>query len=176
VIDDEQIQLTGTFHTEIPYLSDFVLLNDRVGFSGGWDGIIRIWDSVEQEEYGTLSIDQESPINDLDISVSHSILASAHTHGVSLWDIRTREKIVDLDSNEFSPRWSIAFNPSNTQITAGSALGTIEIWSLASNELAASWHSVDSGITHIVYSSDGQFLAVRYENDLVQIWNTETLD
>ena len=78
-----------------------------------------------------------------------------------------------MPSNEVSPKWAIAFNPSDTQLAVGSALGSVDIWSLAPMEMILSWHSIDSGITDIAYSANGQFLAARYENDLVQIWGIE---
>jgi WD40 repeat protein len=174
-IDYERMELTLEFHTGMSYLLDFILFNDGVGFSGGMEGVIRIWDIVGKQEYDTLGMNQEAAIYDLDFSFDSSILASAHYMGVSLWNIRTRERMIDLGFEEGSLIWSIAFNPSDTQLATGSARGTVELWNLASNDLIASWRSVDAGITHIAYSSDGRFLAARYDNNLVQIWNTETL-
>ncbi|MCB0187913.1 MAG: pentapeptide repeat-containing protein, partial [Caldilineaceae bacterium] len=101
-------------------------------------------------------------------------LDGVNFEGASLEDANFRD--ADLTHAVFTNRFglinSVAINPTQTLIAAGTGTGEIRIWHYANRQLAVSIPGQQKPVWAVLFSPDGQLLASS-DDQTVQLWQIE---
>ncbi|MEZ4621676.1 MAG: WD40 repeat domain-containing protein [Caldilineaceae bacterium] len=107
-----------------------------------------------------------------DFSALH--LRQAFLQGMTLNNVNFRD--ADLTHAVFTNRFglinSVAINPTQTLIAAGTGTGEIRIWHYANRQLAVSIPGQQKPVWAVLFSPDGQLLASS-DDQTVQLWQIE---
>ena len=143
--------------------------------SGGSDGIVRLW-----------SVDSRQPLSEPDSAWGRAAifapdaktLALARSDGIYLWDVHTRQHLVDPLSSR--PRGAnapddLAFAPDGKTLAwAGDGTGGyVDLWDLDTQQRLDSFRS--RGVQRIAFSPDGRTLAAGSPKEgTVRLFDTAT--
>jgi WD40 repeat protein len=131
---------------------------DRMETSGKHDGAVSIWNLPERAEITTF-VDGTTA---LAIHPSGDILASATLdHSICMWDLQLKQLLQELIGHDGAVT-CLAFSPDGNWLVSGSDDHTLRIWDTKGREQMAL--EVESLITSVTFSADGQFLYTGHAN------------
>ncbi len=146
--------------------------NGQLLASGGQDCIVRLWNidtgKCIKELHGHIDW-----IRCLAFSNDGNILASGSSDStIRLWNTHTGECLTILQINN-QKVYALAFSPdSNTlAIASGNAM---QLWSFEKKQDIYTIEAHQDGIKNLIFSSDGQILASRSDDDTVKLWDVNT--
>jgi WD40 repeat protein len=120
--------------------------------TGGSDGAICIWDTVERCEIATMLGGSTA----LAFHPSGKRIASASLEQtIGIWDVEGQELIAELTGPD-SPVTSLAYNRDGTMLASGGEDRILRLWDDDGEELAAL--ELDSQIQGLAFSPDGRFI------------------
>ena len=141
----------------------------RVVASGGWDGIVRLWNVPNLDLMATLGGYSHSA-NSVAFSPDGKVLACGYSNGsVRLWDVETRNLIATLQAHSRTVN-SVAFSPTGTVLASGSWDSSVRLWDVETRNLIdAIGHT--SGVQSLAFSPDGSLFAYGSQDGTVGLWN-----
>jgi WD40 repeat protein len=126
--------------------------------TGGSNGAISMWDLKERAEIGTLGEGTTA----LAFHPSGSRLAaSTLDHSIGLYDASTLQLVHEYLGHDDSIT-AIAYSPDGTKLASASDDGSVRLWDEEGDEIAMI--EVDSRVTSLAFSSDGQYLFAAHAN------------
>ena len=126
--------------------------------TGGNNGAVSVWNVKERAELATF-IDGTTA---LAIHPSGDILASTTLdHSICLWDLQLKQLLQELIGHDGAVT-CLAFSPDGNWLVSGSDDHTLRIWDTKGHEQMAL--EVESQITSVTFSADGQFLYTGHAN------------
>lgn len=167
-------QVVTIFSTDRYFTTDAVFVNEDLLFSAGADGIIHVWDLVLQLEYETLALQQGSPVNALSISRDRLLLASAHSSGVTLWDLSRPQRLADLNDSSNYPIRAVAFDPTGRLLASGGGNGTVMLWDTQTQTALGALIEYADEVTHLAFNTTGEYLVARSQNGVVHVTTVES--
>lgn len=146
----------------------------RLIVSGGFDGILLIWDVVGQQILTTSTVGHSGSINSLAFSPSGDILASAGDDGrIIVWDTSNWQSIREFAHNLGYPVRSIAFDDDGSLLAAGDDTGEIVLINLLSNEISYLYDPseyVMPAISALDINPGGSWIAFG-SSSIIEVWD-----
>ena len=141
----------------------------RVVASGGWDGIVRLWNVPNLDVMATLGGYSHSA-NSVAFSPDGKVLACGYSNGsVRLWGVKTRNLIATLQAHNRTVN-SVAFSPTGTALASVSWDSSVRLWDVETrNPIDAIGHT--SGVQSVAFSPDGSLVAYGSQDGTVGLWN-----
>ncbi|KAK5777173.1 hypothetical protein PVK06_045140 [Gossypium arboreum] len=157
---------TLTGHTEKVCAVDVSKVSSRHVVSSAYGRTIKVWDL--QKGYCTNTIIFHSNCNALCFSTDGLTICSGHVDGnLRLWDIQTGK----ATGNKVASNWSRSFiSPGDNNIAAGSAHGSIYIWSISKADMVSTLKEHTAPILCCTWSAIGKPLAYADKNGVVCTW------
>jgi WD40 repeat protein len=141
--------------------------------SASADQTIKLWNMIQAIEKEEIPI----PFEDLGSSTMSldgmKIAAGGSDGRIFLWNRKSRNP--DIRSHNGSIK-SVAFSPNGSLLASASALGTIKIWSINSQDQLNEIHHLDENqgsVYSLAFSSNGSLLASS-SNNIIRIWDVNT--
>ncbi len=98
---------------------------------------------------------------------------NANFHGVGLWDLGRRVKILLLTNGTVESR-SLAFSPDGRTLAGGLADGTIKLWDVATAQVIRTLTGHSAWIPAMTFSPDGKMLASASTDHTAILWDVAT--
>ena len=135
--------------------------------SGNEDNTVRLWDAKTGKSITTL-IGHKGKVIDVAYSSDGKTLASSGDDGVRLWDARTSEHLRILSE---SKHLHVAYSPDGETLFTKS-WGAYHLWDTRTNERLRTFTKLKHWVGPIVFSQDGQLLALlRDEDKNYSVWD-----
>jgi WD40 repeat protein/serine/threonine protein kinase len=155
--------------------------------TAGMDGQIKVWDVGTGEELLSLSGHPEDRgIYSVAFSQDGALLASGTDQPsvVKVWDTVTGRELLNLPGYEAGRIFGIDFNPDGSRLAVSNNTGQLDVWLLPepkgdqSEQTPKKLHSNpsphSSGITDVMFSSDGTRLVTASFDQTAKVWDAET--
>jgi WD40 repeat protein len=132
-----------------------------VGFSGGKDGKVILWDTKTDEKISEIPACQVA-VNDIAVSPDGTLIATAGNDGyVKVWDATTTELKMAIDAHQ-GPCNTVAFtdmNNSELRLYSGGDDGYLRGWSVADNyKMVHEFQANEGGVNAIVINQAGSYV------------------
>ena len=142
--------------------------------SGSADGSIRIWEVASGETERTFTGYYGKFIS-LAVSADGKTIATpASDYKLYLWDTTTFALQNTLDTTDFFPINTLAFNPEGTTIATTDAYLAINLRNRETSELIDTIHGHQLAITNVAYSPDGKTIVSGSADYTIRLWDAET--
>ncbi len=146
--------------------------------TGGWDGMVRIWDTATGEQTRALPRLQE-PILEVAYSPDGSWLAACSGRGVWVWHVESGQQVHHLVGQGDKPGAAIsmlAFSPDSRWLATGASSGPAEVWDIAAEQVVQRLHPRHgSGFQSVAFSPDGRRLVTASQGpEAVTTWDLFT--
>ena len=105
------------------------------------------------------------------LTLRQAYLRQAKLHDV---DFQSSRFVDSTFTQVFGSILCLDFSPDGQYVALGDALGKIQLWSLVTGQLQASYASVDGRIHCLAFSPDGQCLASGSDQGQVDLWELST--
>ncbi|KAF8838249.1 WD40 repeat-like protein [Paxillus ammoniavirescens] len=156
-------------HTNLIRSVAFLPDGKRV-ISGSNDKTIRAW-WIEDGDEVRMAMKKEGLVYTVAASNNGQLTASGSTSTITIWNVTTDEKVVELEGHSDWVR-SLAFSPDSTRVASGSYDGTVIVWSTTTGErLAGLKHT--HWVRSAQFAPDGDRIASCDRHE-VQIWHSHT--
>jgi WD40 repeat protein len=123
--------------------------------TGDDQGMIRVWDPATEKELRRFKVPM--------VRMRHFsrdgawALFGGLDDPIGIWDLVAGKEVLKVDPKPAV--WSVALSPDKDRLALGHADGTVSLWSIAENKEIQRIRSEMTGITAVVWSSDGKSLA-----------------
>lgn len=142
--------------------------------SGHVDGNLRLWD-IQSGKLQSEVAAHSHAITSLSLSRSgNKILSSGRDNLHNLFDMRTLEICATMKAsgNRVASNWSRScISPDDGYVAAGSADGSVHIWSVASSNIVSTLKEHTSPVLSCSWSNLGKPLATSDKNGNICIWS-----
>jgi len=137
--------------------------------SGSRDGKIKVWN----RDYSSANtIENGAAISSIAFNPDEETLAVAGDDGtIKLWNVRTKEKIVELPKQKDSVT-SVDFSPDGTTLISAAAR-TITLWDRRGRKIKVFGGQHREQINCAKFSPNGKIIASASDDRTVRIWNIE---
>ncbi len=136
--------------------------------TGSWDGTVKLWNAVTQQDIATLRYGGDS----VSFSSDGATLAIGSWDGtVKLWDVETERDIGTFRHTEGIT--SVSFSSDGVTLAAGSWDGTVKLWDVETERDIGTFRHTE-GITSVAFSNDGAILATGSWDRTVKLWDVAT--
>ncbi len=151
----------------VAFLSDGVTLA-----TGSWDGTVKLWDVVSQQDIATLKV--HTYTSAMTFSSDKRTLAAGSWDGtVKLWDVETERDIATFRHTDEVT--SVSFSPDGAILATGSRDGTVKLWDVATHRDIGTFEDYTSRVTSVAFSPvDATLLATGSWDRTVKLWDVET--
>jgi WD40 repeat protein len=108
----------------------------RLGFTGGWDNVLRMWDMSSGRCIRTLPGHSGGVTNIVATPDSRWIVSGSFDHSIRVWDVKTGETVQTLHGHG---NWitSLCLTPDGRRLVSGSRDRTVRVWDLPSGRCLA---------------------------------------
>jgi len=146
----------------------------KVLATGGFDGLVRLWDMATGDELlPPLQAHSESVISAA-FSPDGQVLATASLdQTVKLWEFATRRELDTLKGHD-SGVWIVAFSADGRRLASGGQDQTVRLWNTARTPVTRAASELPDG--PVIWSPDSKLLAGSSHDQTVRLWDAATLE
>jgi WD40 repeat protein len=165
---------SGELHVTYPagaVLSAVYTSDGAILASGGWDGLVALWDPASGQQIAELDPDTERRhrVEDVAFTPDGSLLVSTSWDGTAkMWDVATHDQIGTLHHED--KVGSVDISPDGSLIVTGSLDGTARIWDLEGQSLKV-LRGHEGGVNDVEFSPDGRLVATAGEDATSRLWD-----
>lgn len=144
--------------------------------TGGYDGVVRLWDAATQRKIGTPLIGHNDGITSLAFAPGGGTLASSSFDGTArLWNVADHQQIGAAFDARAGAIYAVALSPDGkTLLTGGGADASVRIWDVAAHRrLGKPLGGPAYGDASLAFSPDGRTFASGIDDDL-RLWDTNS--
>jgi WD40 repeat protein len=140
-------------------------------------GVVRVWDVGTAVEVRRLTSPSAAAIIGFDLSRDNQQVVTAEKAGaIQIWDLRTghieRTLTVAVGEMPRSTKWAYAtFSPDRRCVAVGASDGTVRLVEVATGQERLRWEGHKRGVSKILFSPDGAFLASGSRDRTILIWD-----
>ncbi len=141
-------------------------------FTGGRDGLIRLWDPDTGQSLGTFK-GHNGAVKSLVFNPAGNQLVSASSdYTVRVWPFDIVLQARDV-TGHLGSIWSAAFSPDGSRLVSASADKTVKIWDL-SGKVVHSLEGHNAGVTVALFSPDGRSVLSAGGDKLLRLWDADS--
>jgi WD40 repeat protein len=137
--------------------------------SGGFSGVIKLWDVASRREPRVLSRHVDR-VTSVAFSPDGKVIASAQDTTVKLLDRGSGHELRVL-SGHVDEVTSVAVSLDGKVIASGSRDDTVRLWDVASGRELRTLSGHTDGVTSVAFSPDGKMIASGSRDDTVKLWD-----
>jgi len=137
--------------------------------SGGFCGVIKLWDASTAREKGALK--RGGAVDTISFSPDGTTMATAGgSAAIQLWDLMTGKTRFILEGH---PGWvyRVAFSPDGTTLVSGGGDGTIRFWDATSGAKRTMWKAHTDSVTCVGFSPNGLMMASAGRDGTIKLWD-----
>lgn len=139
--------------------------------SGGWDNLVRIWDTATGKEVMTLK-GHASPIYNVAYSPDGKQIASGgQEHLVRIWDAATGKEAAVLNQRAAINR--LAFTRDGKSLVVCCSDGTLSVWDMATSKQVRTLPASRNNDCTFALSPDGKYLAASMNTNDIHVFEME---
>ena len=135
------------------------LVDGKYIVSGGVEWKIRRWRADDGKEVETPIMYAASTVRNIAVSQDGKWIVGGTSHGVVLWNAKTREKVTELKGQDEVSVCAVDVSPGSTRVATGSEGGTVHIWSFDTGEQVLKPLQHDYPVVGVKFSPKGRFIA-----------------
>jgi WD40 repeat protein len=142
-------------------------------FSGGADGLVRVWDIDSAQQIGRYTPNARAILNVAISNDGRRALFGCDTGAAWLWDLQRGAELACL-SGHTRPVGRVAFSPDGRRAVTGSDDATIRLWHVPSGRELLRIDEHEKRISGLQFTPDGLFIVSCSEDGMLGIWDSET--
>lgn len=149
--------------------------------SGGWDGIVTIWDNKERLKSGNkikeliASADGISSLSfspDGDSLLIGNYLSYKDDVYISLWSVSKGESLYWFSGHSSSVR-TVDFHPNGVLLASGGEDGYIFLWNKEEKVPIYSFKAEEANVLCLSFTPDGKYLIYGGDEGIVKVWDID---
>ncbi|OUC16339.1 MAG: hypothetical protein B0A82_02105 [Alkalinema sp. CACIAM 70d] len=149
--------------------------------SSSWDLTIRLWDVETATCLRVLdpaSVTNRSKVGHRITALLFSqegryLIGAGSQAQVQIWDLQPPQPTCTVLSHPGAV--ALALHPSLPLLASASQNGTVKLWDLPTLDCRATWSTPTSYHSNLVFSEQGEFLAIGADNSTCTVWTVEDL-
>ncbi|KAI8807889.1 WD40-repeat-containing domain protein [Cladochytrium replicatum] len=159
---------TSLFDEHQDYVRSVVVnpVSPHILASGSYDHTVRVWDS--RSKSGVLKVDHGAPVESIVVMPGGSLIASAGSNNIKIWDINAGGRLIQTLSNNQKTVTTLSLNVAGTRLLSGSLDHHLKVYSLHDYKVVHS-AKYPAPILCAEMSPDDSHLVVGMTNSLVSV-------
>ena len=121
------------------------------------DRLVRLWNPRTGEPAGTLP-ESAAIVQHLRFSLDGAVLATSAGNLIQLWDVSSKQKIMELSGHE-DLIWKFEFSPDGATLASASQDKSLKLWDVRTGTEKANFPFAD-GVRNVRFTADGSSLLV----------------
>ncbi|MFN5391107.1 MAG: protein kinase domain-containing protein [Pseudanabaena sp.] len=144
--------------------------------SGSYDRTLKLWNTRDNQSFGTLSnhLGSISGINAIAVHPNGSTFAIACIDkSVKLWNFRSGKPVRNIEAHS-GQVYSVAYSPDGNTLVSASADKTLKLWNWRKSELLQTFEGHQDKVVSVAFYPDGKRIASASFDKTIKIWDVNT--
>ena len=144
--------------------------------SGSYDRTLKLWNTRDNQSFGTLSnhLGSISGINAIAVHPNGNTFATACIDkSIKLWNFRSGKPVRNIEGH-LGQVYSVAYSPDGNTLVSASADKTIKLWNWRKGELLQTFEGHQDKVVSVAFYPDGKRIASASFDKTIKIWDVNT--
>jgi WD40 repeat protein len=141
----------------------------RIASAGGWDGWIRIWDTVTGKEMWSIR-GHDYWAYSVSFSPDGKLLVSGGDNDIKTWDAGTGSNLMTLRGHE-APVYTVSFSPDGKCVASCGYDNMIKVWNIATGETMMTLRGHEQVVYNVLFTPDGKRVVSSSEDGTIKVWD-----
>ncbi len=144
--------------------------------SGSYDRTLKLWNTRDNQAFGTLSnhLGSISGINAIAVHPNGNTFAIACIDkSIKLWNFRSGKPVRNIEAHA-GQVYSVAYSPDGNTLISASADKTLKLWNWRKGELLQTFEGHQDKVVSVAFYPDGKRIASASFDKTIKIWDVNT--
>ena len=144
--------------------------------SGSYDRTLKLWNTRDNQSFGTLSnhLGSISGINAIAVHPNGNTFAIACIDkSIKLWNFRSGKPVRNIEAHA-GQVYSVAYSPDGNTLVSASADKTLKLWNWRKSELLQTFEGHQDKVVSVAFYPDGKRIASASFDKTIRIWDVNT--